>query len=618
MQTTGIRLTPSQIEARQKRAAALAAKKANGKHRETTFAEFFSGSAKIADDEIHNDEPITLDPDEGRPSEFDAPAAKTPATNGRIAGKTTAAEVSEDIPDRNGSLYSVAIHQLLASPTNPRTHFAAGELQELADSIKAHGVLEPLLVRPLPPGPLGRQLGLKPAAARYEIVAGERRYRAAKLAGLQTVPCVIRAMSDQQVQLAQLVENLQREDLSPIEEARAFHRLTTAQPSTDPALPPRPPLTQQQLAGQLGISQGQIANRIRLLDLPEAWQQRVAKGELSASHARELVPYAKFPAVLKQCESKIVQRGGVPALAKWQELVQEAVHAGTEPLVRHVHTKDWSKTGEVKIDARHPQRDELQIVEVPSWRGKEKRCLNAPLAKKLLDEKVREWRKRNPDPAKGKGDEKKSPHLAKQEAERARQKQKRALEELWKNWLCKLIEPRVKDLGVDLMLRVLSGEFCGDVAGGCKLKPDEHWSLPIPELLARLREGLCDVIQRGWVSYCDEFAHICQALSIDPRDAFTIRDSGRQVLLGEELTEAFFELLTDDQARDLISEWKLPAPPVMRGGKTLDPLVHLVECRRNRRGPRTLPLPAILDQFHWSQSLKKKAGKKPVKKAKAK
>lgn len=146
----------------------------------------------------------------------------------------------------------------------PRKQFKADELAELSDSIKQNGILQPLLVRK--------------KGTTYEIVAGERRYQAAKLAGLTEVPVVVRDISDDEVFKLALIENLQRSDLTPLEEAQGYRQLLSEQG-----------LTQEELAKTLSKSRSAISNTLRLLELPEMVQSLVADGLLTAGHARAIL-----------------------------------------------------------------------------------------------------------------------------------------------------------------------------------------------------------------------------------------------------------------------------------------------------------------------------------------
>ncbi len=168
------------------------------------------------------------------------------------------------------AIQSVPLDQIERSRFQPRTEFDAAELHELAESIKQRGVVQPLLVRPLAGAP-----------GRYELIAGERRWRAAREAGLASVPVIIRQATDQEVLELALIENLQREDLNPIEEARAYRQLAT-----------QFQLTQEQIAEKVGRSRAAVANAMRLLDLPEEVQSWVASDRLSVGHAKAILGLA--------------------------------------------------------------------------------------------------------------------------------------------------------------------------------------------------------------------------------------------------------------------------------------------------------------------------------------
>jgi ParB family chromosome partitioning protein len=152
----------------------------------------------------------------------------------------------------------------------PRREIHREPLEELAASIKANGVIQPIVVRPLPSG--------TPGAARYEIVAGERRWQAAKLAGLQDIPTIVRELSDRQAAAVGLIENVQREELTAAEEARALKQLTEEFS-----------LTQQEVADSVGRSRAAVSNLIRLLDLPESVVALIDSKALSMGHARALL-----------------------------------------------------------------------------------------------------------------------------------------------------------------------------------------------------------------------------------------------------------------------------------------------------------------------------------------
>lgn len=186
-------------------------------------------------------------------------------------GRGLAALIGDDVTEEGviedaRSLRHVPIEFLKGSPNNPRKNFKEQDLEELAKSIREKGLLQPLVVR----------AGKEPHT--YEIVAGERRWRAAQRAGIHEVPVLIRELSDGEMLEIALIENIQRSDLNPIEEAAGYAQLTE-----------QFGYTQQQLAESLGKSRSHIANMIRLLNLPESVQEKVETGVLSVGHARTLV-----------------------------------------------------------------------------------------------------------------------------------------------------------------------------------------------------------------------------------------------------------------------------------------------------------------------------------------
>lgn len=160
------------------------------------------------------------------------------------------------------------IEDIVPNPNQPRIHFNETELRELSESIQEHGVLQPLLVRKHGNG--------------YEIIAGERRYQASKLAGLEELPVIIKDVNDEEMLALALIENLQRSDLNPVEEAKGYRQLIDASG-----------MTQEALSKAVSKSRSAITNSLRLLDLPEVVQQMIFEGELTAGHARAIlaVPY---------------------------------------------------------------------------------------------------------------------------------------------------------------------------------------------------------------------------------------------------------------------------------------------------------------------------------------
>ena len=158
----------------------------------------------------------------------------------------------------------ISITDIQKNPYQPRKEFDGEKLDELAQSIKENGVIQPIIVRQSP-------------VIGYEILAGERRYRASLLAGLRSIPAVIKKLSDQEMMVQSIIENLQRENLNPIEEARAYESLVEKG------------FTHAEIADKMGKSRPYISNSIRLLSLPEQILSEVENGKLSQAHARSLV-----------------------------------------------------------------------------------------------------------------------------------------------------------------------------------------------------------------------------------------------------------------------------------------------------------------------------------------
>lgn len=171
-------------------------------------------------------------------------------------------EVTEE--DKRDSLQMLPVDRVRRGRYQPRRHFDPDSLQELADSISAQGMVQPVVVRPVDDG--------------FELIAGERRWRAAQIAGMQDIPGVVRAIEDQAAAAIALIENIQREDLNPLEEARAIARLVEDFE-----------LTHQQVAGAVGRSRASVSNLLRLQELDDNVKELVETGHLEMGHARSLL-----------------------------------------------------------------------------------------------------------------------------------------------------------------------------------------------------------------------------------------------------------------------------------------------------------------------------------------
>ena len=183
-------------------------------------------------------------------------------------------KVSEAASPNDSLPTTLKLEQLQAGKYQPRTRMDEGSLYELAESIKSQGVMQPILVRPVSGG-------------RYEIIAGERRFRAARLAGLDTVPVLVKPVADEAAAVMALIENIQREDLNPLEEAQGLQRLTGEFG-----------LTHEQAAQAVGRSRSAASNLLRLLNLAAPVQQMLMAGDLDMGHARALLALEAAPQVM--------------------------------------------------------------------------------------------------------------------------------------------------------------------------------------------------------------------------------------------------------------------------------------------------------------------------------
>lgn len=274
-------------------------------------------------------------------------------------------------PQEGGSL-SLPISEVQPGLKQPRKHFDDGSLADLADSIRIHGIIQPLTVRRL-------------ASGYYQIIAGERRWRAAKLAGLHEVPAVIIEADDRTVMELGLIENLQREDLNPIEEAAGYQTLIEEYG-----------LTQEETAQRVGKSRSTVTNSLRLLTLPDAVHLLLEEGRLSAGHARAILA-CPTKELQKKLAQKVVNDGlsvrQTEALAKRLAKAEEVLDEPASPDIpdftlylrdaekdlsdrfgRKVHIVNGKKKGKVELE--YYNTDDLNLLlevleTLPSRKGGE-------------------------------------------------------------------------------------------------------------------------------------------------------------------------------------------------------------------------------------------------------
>ena len=249
----------------------------------------------------------------------------------RGLGKGLGALIPELEAENSGPSQEIDIQLITANPYQPRKEFSDEKLTELSESIREHGVIQPLIVRQI--------------NGKYELIAGERRLRASKLAGLTKVPIVIREMSDESMMEVALVENLQREDLNPIEEAEAYRRLMNEFH-----------LTQEEISKKVGKSRPAIANFLRLLNLPTEIRDDLARGTLTMGHARALLGL-KTVEEQKHAWSRIQKQN--LSVRETEELIHQL---NESPLVSRETKKAAAKNNHAKDPNLMELEDQLQQV----------------------------------------------------------------------------------------------------------------------------------------------------------------------------------------------------------------------------------------------------------------
>lgn len=253
-----------------------------------------------------------------------APITEEERDTAPLAGpkKKTAPKKADVSPDSEDRILYIDINDIRPNSAQPRHHFDEEKLSELARSINTNGVIQPLIVRE--------------SANGYELVAGERRWRASRQAGLKTVPCIIRNFDDKQNAIVAIIENMQREDLNPIEEALGLKSMTE-----------KYGFTQEQVSASLGRSRTYITNSIRLLKLPPEIQQYVSSGQMSAAHGRTII---NIPDKAKQREiaDKIIRNDlSVRATERLAEKVKDELRPERKKRKKKVTEEDTARAAEI-------------------------------------------------------------------------------------------------------------------------------------------------------------------------------------------------------------------------------------------------------------------------------
>ncbi len=243
-------------------------------------------------------------------------------------------------------VWHVAIDKITPNRQQPRTEFDPEALKELSDSIRVHGVIQPLVV-------------VEDASGGYELIAGERRLRASKLAGLKEVPVIVKNHLEDQAKLEiALIENIQRADLNPIEEAKAYRELADVFG-----------LTQQEIADKMGRSRPAVANIMRLLDLPIEVQNALSEGKINTGQARALLTLENREKQLEMLQSMLGQKISVRELER-EAVKQNPAHARRDPNIMYLEEKlrlalgtkvsITEKSGKGQITVSYYSKDELK------------------------------------------------------------------------------------------------------------------------------------------------------------------------------------------------------------------------------------------------------------------
>lgn len=247
--------------------------------------------------------------------EYNSPAKQTNTNEGEVKERIVEKVVEKEV---NLGPEEISIELIVPNPNQPRKNFDEKALKELAQSIKTHGIIQPITVAK--------------DGTRYIIVAGERRWRASKLAGLKTIPCIVKDYTARQISEVSIIENLQREDLNPIESARAIRQLIE-----------QFDLTQEVVADRIGKSRPAVANTLRLLTLCPEVIKLIEEGKLSAGHARCLVtvedPKIQLELAIKASDNKI----SVRELEKFIKQLAKGANGKKQAVPQSLELKDFAK-----------------------------------------------------------------------------------------------------------------------------------------------------------------------------------------------------------------------------------------------------------------------------------
>ena len=264
-------------------------------------------------------------------------------------GKGLSALINNDENVDQSRVEEIFVDQIEANPFQPRNNFDEDALNELTASIKEKGVIQPITVR-------------KIKAEKYQIVAGERRWRASKLAGLKKIPAVIRSFDDQEMLEIALIENIQREDLDPVEEAAAYKEMLN-----------NFNITQAELAKQVGKSRSNVSNMIRLLKLADKVKNHLQRGTITIGHARALLSMEKEETQVAACENIIIQDLTVRETEKYVEKLKNPLKDKKKKKEKAELDQAWKQAAAEleknlgsKVKIKQRQKNNLLTIELES------------------------------------------------------------------------------------------------------------------------------------------------------------------------------------------------------------------------------------------------------------
>lgn len=498
-----------------------------------------------------------------RPGAF-AGALCTPSAEAAIAdvlstpASETQIEVSIDLVD--------------ASPLNPRTYFDKDKLEQLGESIKKHGQLNPVLA-------------WQPKSGRYEIIDGERRWRALKLKRIGRIRLKVLQVTEEEAIELRGIANLEREDLTPIETARWYQQLMD-----------RCGYTQTSLAKRLGVSQGQISNMTRLLELPEEWQQRIITREIPATHARAIVPWMKYPGVLKELAG-IIKLEGIGSFNTFEGDVLEAAVDASRPLAGYYYDRKRNRSRDVALSKTDAAREDLQVVDLKRHHGK--RAFNVALWEELQAAGEKRRQERASKASERTEAKEPAPKLtAAEKAQRAKEQSQQFSKRLYRykvGWLQRFISqilPGASDVSVWKLLLFFAVQDSrqrspADLSAGVKeaggqvklrsgyYRGADAWptiaSVPADQL-----GGVARQVLRHWVLHnCEDWRADLRPVDVEGIAA----ELGIEIERDWTLDRDFLELHSKAQLAALAEEWSV----LLTGPKRPQMIEQLLQEDTNRR-----------------------------------